>query len=49
MGGILNFVIGIITTFITVLVVIFVFNKWTTGGVASLGRDPITTTVSGAK
>lgn len=49
MGGFLNFIIGVVTTFITVLVVIFVFNRFTVGGVSGLGREPISTTVSGGK
>lgn len=47
MSSILNFVIGFLTTGIMVLAVIFVFNRFTAGGVASLGKAPIATTVKG--
>ena len=45
MSSILNFIIGFLTTAIAVLAVIFVFNKFTAGGVASLGKASIADTI----
>lgn len=47
MSTILNFVIGFVTTAITVLAVIYVSNKLLKGGVASLGKEPLLKTVNG--
>lgn len=48
MSSIINFLIGFLTTGIMVLAVVYVFNRFTAGGVASLGKQPIAATVSGA-
>lgn len=49
MSGILNVIIGFITTAIVVLAIIFGFNKFTAGGVAGLGREPIANTIGSGK
>lgn len=45
MSVLINFAIGFLTSAITVLAVIFVFNRFTSGGVAALGKAPITEVV----
>jgi hypothetical protein len=49
MSSIINFFVGFLTTAIAVLAVVFVFNKFTAGGVATLGKAPIADTIGAGK
>lgn len=48
MSGIINFIIGFISSAVVTLAIIYVFNRFTVGGVAALGKQPIMQTVGGA-
>lgn len=45
MTGILNFFIGFLTTALVVLAIVYVFNRFTSGGVAGLGKEPLSATI----
>lgn len=49
MSGILNFIIGFLSTALAVLAVVFVFNKFSPGGVSALGKGPISDTFASTK
>jgi len=47
MASFINLVLGFAFTFIGVMVAIYLFNKFTPGGVAMLGKEPVTSTIAG--
>lgn len=41
MSGLLNVILGFVMTAVVVLAVVYLFNAFTSGGVAQLGKAPI--------